>query len=244
MSQRMNKPVRHRPTGSSLPLLFCWSGGKDSALALSELLRGGYEIAALLTTVTEGYDRISMHGVRTALLEEQASSLALPLEKVRISKDISSNKEYEEKLGCVLKKYRDRGVESVAFGDIFLEDLRIYREAELKKVGLKGLFPIWKVCTAELAERFIREGFRAVVTCVDSTKLNGRFAGREFDRGFLSTLPAGVDPCGERGEFHTFVFDGPIFNRCVGFKKGEVVLREERFYYCDLLPVDTGFQAE
>jgi uncharacterized protein (TIGR00290 family) len=217
-------------------VLFTWSGGKDSAMALYELRRtGGYEVAALLTTVTEDYGRVSMHGVRSALLDRQAGSLALPLEKVHITKE-SGNIEYEEKMGEALARYRRGGVLSVAFGDIFLEDLRRYRESKLSKAGMKGLFPLWKMDTAGLAREFISLGFKAVVTCVDSDVLEGRFAGRDYDEGFLAELPPSVDPCGENGEFHSFVYDGPIFRDRIGFEKGEVVLRDKRYYFCDLMP--------
>lgn len=216
--------------------LFSWSGGKDGALALYEMKKaGGHEISALLTTVTEDYGRVSMHGVRRALLERQAELLGMGLEIVHIPKD-SSNEQYEAKMKEALSPYRERGVLSVAFGDIFLDDLRRYREEKLSLLGMKGIFPLWKMDTALTARRFIGLGFRAVVTCVDGNVLDGRFAGREFDEGFLSELPPGVDPCGENGEFHSFVFDGPIFKKSVPFKKGEVVLRENRFYFCDLLP--------
>jgi uncharacterized protein (TIGR00290 family) len=216
-------------------ILFAWSGGKDSAMALYELKKSeDYEITALLTTVTEDYDRISMHGVRRALLEEQADFLCFPLEKIAISRQ-SSNEEYESKMRTALEKYKEAGVTSVAFGDIFLEELRRYREDNLAKLGMKGIFPIWKKDSNELARAFIDAGFRAVITCVDSQVLNKDFAGREFDREFLDDLPAAVDPCGENGEFHSFVYDGPIFRKKISYTKGDIVLRNERFYYCDIL---------
>jgi uncharacterized protein (TIGR00290 family) len=219
-------------------VLFTWSSGKDSAMALYELKKNNcYEIASLLTTITREYDRISIHGVRRNLLEQQADSLGLPLEKVFISKD-SSNEEYESSLKAVLERYRSAGISSVAFGDIFQEDLRKYREDNLAKVGMKALFPIWKKDTAELAHAFIDIGFKAVITCVDSKTLNSDFAGRVFDKKFLSELPPGVNPCGENGEFHTFVYDGPIFRNKVVYGKGEVVLRDERFWYCDIMPFE------
>ena len=217
-------------------VLLAWSGGKDSAMALYELeMTQGYEIAALLTTLTEDYDRISMHGVRAALLERQAESLRLPLEKVLISRD-SSNEEYESKMEAKLREYLSRGVTSVVFGDIFLEDLRQYREKNLSKLGMKGIFPLWKKDTAGLARTFIALGFKAVVTCVDSEALDGKYAGRVYDEQFLADLPASVDPCGENGEFHSFVYDGPVFRERIAHTKGEVVLRDNRFHYCDLIP--------
>jgi uncharacterized protein (TIGR00290 family) len=217
-------------------ILFAWSGGKDSAMALYELINNpDYEIAALLTTVTEDYDRISMHGVRVSLLQRQAESLGFPLEKVYISK-ASSNEEYEAKMREKLTYYQRLGVSSVAFGDIFLEDLRKYREQNLDKIGMKCVFPVWKRNTAELANAFMALGFEAIITCVDSKVLDKSFAGAQFDGQFLSNLPFGTDPCGENGEFHSFVYDGPVFSKDILFKKGEVVLKNEHFYYCDLIP--------
>jgi len=218
-------------------VLFTWSGGKDSALALYELQRNGrYEVTALLTTVTEDYDRISMHGVRRVLLEQQAQSLGLPLEIVYIPRN-SSNEDYEARLREKLLQYKSRSVTSVVFGDIFLEDVRNYRENNLAQVGMKGVFPIWKRDTGELALTFIDLGFKAIITCVDSNALDGKFAGRPFDERFLSELPSNVDPCGENGEFHSFVYDGPIFRKKIKYKKGRIVLRDNRFYFCDLIPV-------
>ena len=222
-------------------VLFTWSGGKDSALALYELQRSRqYEVVALLTTVTADYDRISMHGVRNLLLEQQAKSLGLHLEKIQISKD-APNEEYEVKISDALKFYREKGVSTVAFGDIFLDDLRKYRENQLSKLGLKGLFPLWKRDTGELALNFIELGFKAVISCVDSEFLGESFAGRLFDKQFLAELPKGVDPCGENGEFHSFVYGGPIFKSGIPYKKGEVVFKNNRFYYCDLIPNNKNY---
>lgn len=218
-------------------VLFTWSGGKDSAMALYELKRThGHEILALLTTVTEDYDRISMHGVRRILLEQQAESLGLPLEKIYITKN-ASNDEYETKMREKLMNYQSKGVLSVVFGDIFLEDLRRYREESLSKIGMKGIFPIWKENTNELAHTFIDLGFKAVITCVDSNVLDKRFVGRLYDKRFLREIPSSVDPCGENGEFHSFVYDGMIFRESIAFKTGKIVLRDNRFYFCDLIPV-------
>lgn len=217
--------------------IVAWSGGKESALALHEFQKNGdYEILALLTTVTKDYDRISMHGVRRILLEEQASSLGFPLEKVFISKN-TSNEEYESKMREALERYQIAGVSYVVFGDVFLEDVRKYREEKLSKIGMKGIFPIWKRDTSKLAHAFINLGFKSIITCVDSNCLGKTFVGRAFDERFLSELPSGVDPCGENGEFHSFVYDGPIFQKRISYKKGEIVLRDNRFYYCDLIPV-------
>ncbi|MFH1625707.1 MAG: diphthine--ammonia ligase [Pseudomonadota bacterium] len=216
--------------------LLTWSGGKDSAMALYELQRARtYEISALLTTVTEDYDRISMHGVRSLLLEQQAESVGLPLEKVYITKD-ASNEEYEAKIRDKLMDFQNQGISSVVFGDIFLEDLRRYREGNLSETGMKGLFPLWGRDTAELARTFLHLGFNAVITCVDSNALDKSFVGRVFDERFLSELPSTVDPCGENGEFHSFVYDGPIFQKRISYRRGEVVLRDNRFYFCDLIP--------
>ena len=214
-----------------------WSGGKDSALALYETLRSGrYDVQALLTTVNRDYDRISIHGVRRVLLEQQAKALGIPLEKTFISKG-ASDAEYEKELLKALKRQKDSGVISVVFGDIFLEDVRKYRERILATAGINGVFPLWKQDTQILARKFINLGFKAIITSVDSNVLGKDFAGREYDERFLSDLPENVDLCGENGEFHSFVYDGPIFHERLSFVKGERVLRENRFYYCDLLPV-------
>lgn len=217
-------------------ILLAWSGGKDSTLALYELLKGKeYEIVGLLVTITRDYDRVSMHGVRRELVERQASALGLPLDIVFIPKNCT-NEEYEKRMEEKMLFYKSRGVEKVAFGDIFLADVREYRERNLAKVGMSALFPIWGRESRELAEGFIELGFKAITTCVDGKILKGDFVGREFDEDFLASLPPEADPCGENGEFHTFVYDGPIFKERVSFRKGEIVLREERFYFCDLIP--------
>lgn len=218
-------------------ILLSWSGGKDSTYTLYELKRlKEFEIAALVTTVTEDYDRISMHGVRRVLLEQQAASLGLPLEKVMITRN-ASNREYEAKMQALLERYLSQGVSKVAFGDIFLEDLRQYREDNLAKIGMCGVFPVWKRDTLEMARSFIAAGFRTVISCVDSQALDGKFVGRDFDEQFLADLPPNVDPCGENGEFHSFVYEGPLFRAPIALRKGEITLRDNRFYYCDLIPV-------
>ena len=217
------------------PILFCWSGGKDSALALHTLLRqNDLRIAALLTTVTEGYDRVSMHGVRRELLQRQAESLRLPLHEVFIPQQCV-NSIYEARMEEALLHYFRQGIRRVAFGDIFLEDLRLYRDKNLARVGMQALFPIWKRDTRDLIREFHCAGFRSVAVCIDSKVLDPGFAGRELDASFFADLPPGVDPCGENGEFHTFVFDGPIFSRPVGFTLGEVVQRDS-FVFRDLFP--------
>jgi uncharacterized protein (TIGR00290 family) len=219
------------------PILFCWSGGKDSALALHTLLQQNeVRIAALLTTVTEGYDRISMHGVRRELLRRQAESLRLPLHEVFIPPKCG-NPLYEARMEEALLFFFEQGIRHVAFGDIFLEDLRLYREKNLARVAMQALFPIWKRDTRELIREFHAAQFRSVTVCIDSKVLDPSFAGRELDESFFADLPPGVDPCGENGEFHTFVFDGPIFSRPIGFTLGEVVQRDS-FIFRDLLPRD------
>lgn len=216
-------------------VLVSWSGGKDSAISLYEVLEGGgHEIQALITTVSEEFGRISMHGVRRSLLVRQAGSLGLPLREITLPRN-PSNREYEVRMEDLLAEYKGRGVSRVVFGDVFLEDVRDYREGNLARVGMEGIFPLWGRDTGSLAHTFIELGFKAVVTCVDSEALDGGFVGKTFDEHFLSELPEGVDPSGEKGEFHTFVYDGPIFQRPIAFEKGEVVLRENRFHYIDLL---------
>jgi uncharacterized protein (TIGR00290 family) len=217
------------------PILFCWSGGKDSAMALHALMqRHDVRVTALLTTVTETYDRISMHGVRRELLVQQAQSIGLPLHEVRIPPQCV-NPVYEARMEEALRVQYDAGVRTVAFGDIFLEDLRAYREKNLARVGMTALFPIWKRDTRELIRDFRSAGFRAITACVDPKVLNRTFAGRELDEQFFRDLPSNVDPCGENGEFHTFVFDGPIFRNPIPIRAGGV-LERDLFIYCDLLP--------
>ncbi|MBZ0288833.1 MAG: diphthine--ammonia ligase [Anaerolineae bacterium] len=219
-----------------MKLILSWSGGKDSALSLYTLRQSGeHNVTALLTTVTREYDRVSMHGVRRALLHQQVAAVGLPVLEVFLTPG-AANDEYEQHMGAVLTAYKAQGVEGVAFGDIFLEDLRAYRENHLAQLDLQGVFPVWKRDTRELAQTFLDLGFKAVVTCVDTHALDASFAGRMIDDDFLRALPEGVDPCGENGEFHTFVFDGPIFAHPIAFRLGELVLRDERFYYCDLIP--------
>jgi uncharacterized protein (TIGR00290 family) len=216
-------------------ILFCWSGGKDSAMALHTLLqRSDIRITALLTTITEGYERISMHGVRRELLERQAQSIGLPLHEVRIPPQCV-NPIYEARMEEALRMHLEKGVRRVAFGDIFLEDLRAYREKNLARIGMTALFPIWKRDTRELIRSFHANRFRAIAVCVDSKVLDSSFAGRELDESFFRDLPPHADPCGENGEFHTFVFAGPIFQSPIPVRTGEIVNRDG-FVFCDLLP--------
>lgn len=210
-----------------------WSGGKDSALCLWTLRENGESIRALLTTVTEVYDRISMHGVRVDLLRAQADAVGLPLVEVPIPPSCS-NELYEERMHAALFSSELHDVDKFAFGDLFLEDVRSYREERLTTWGKQGVWPIWGRDTRLLAQEFVAAGFRAAVACLDPKKLDESFGGRELDESFFDDLPAEVDPCGERGEFHTFVYDGPIFSKPVAIERGEVVEREG-FVFCDLL---------
>jgi len=216
-------------------VLVCWSGGKDSCVALHAMQKAAnIRIEALLTTITRDFDRISMHGVRRVLLERQAQSLGLPLQLVFITKG-ASNDEYEQRMGETLATYRDRGINVVVFGDLFLQDIRAYRERLLARLNMTGSFPVWGRDTTQFIREFIELGFKAVIVCVDPAQLDPSFCGRLIDEGFLADLPPGVDPCGENGEFHTFVFDGPNFSKPVNFSIGEVVCRDS-FWFCDLVP--------
>jgi uncharacterized protein (TIGR00290 family) len=198
---------------------------------------GKYEVAALLTTMTRDFDRVSMHGVRRTLLEMQGEAIGLSIEKVWIGRN-ASNEEYESQMKAVLEKYKMTGVRDVLFGDLFLQEIRRYREERLAGIGMNGVFPIWKRETGALARRFVEEGFRAIVCCIDPKFLDRKFCGMEFDEAFLSRLPPRVDPCGENGEFHTFVYDGPVFRNSIDVMVGEVVLRDG-FYFADILPLDS-----
>lgn len=220
------------------PVLLSWSGGKDSSLALAALRADPrYEVVALLTSITRGYDRVSVHGVRRTLVEAQAAAVGLPLVEVVLEQQ-SSNEAYEaafrDALARARREYPD--VKRVAFGDLFLADVRKYREDLIASSDFAGIFPLWGRDTRQLADEFIAAGFRAQLVCVDTTQLSATFSGRVFDAALLRELPEGVDPCGERGEFHTFVSAGPIFSAPIGVRRGDVVLRENRFAFCDLLP--------
>lgn len=218
-----------------VPVLQSWSGGKDSCLALAELLADDTRsVAALLTTVTEGYDRVSMHGVRLSMLRRQVDALALPLHVVTIPQN-ASNDVYEARMEEAFEQFRPRGVTTIAFGDLFLADVRRYREQWLARVGMTPIFPLWHRDTHDLARRFIEQGFTAVLTCVDTRVLDRSYAGRAFDHALLADLPPTVDPCGENGEFHTFVSGGPIFHRDILLARGEVVQRDA-WCFCDLVP--------
>lgn len=243
-------------------IIFNWSSGKDSALCLYKVLQNKhYEVLCLLTSVSEQYQRISMHGVRVELLEAQAKSMNLPLVKLWIP-EMPDMETYENAMRKSLTELKSQGATGSVFGDIFLEDLRKYREDKLAELGIKGIFPLWKQPSDVLIREFLDLGFKTIVTCVNEKYLDKSFAGRIIDADFLNDLPANVDPCGENGEFHTFVFDGPLFKQAIPFKRGETVYRkyespkkenstsydckkeEEQeeavfdtgFWYCDLLP--------
>jgi uncharacterized protein (TIGR00290 family) len=236
ISKKTRCGQRKNPKKHMKRVLLSWSGGKDSALSLFTLRKNfseQYEIVGLLTTLTEEYDRISMHGVRKQLLARQSASLGISVAEVWIPKN-ATNESYEARMTEVMKRYQD--LAGVVFGDLFLRDIREYREKFLRKLGLECLFPIWGKNTLELANFFIDSGFRAVVCSLDPRKLDGdKFCGREFDKEFLKDIPSSVDPCGENGEFHTFVYDGPIFKDSIDVRLGEVVKRDG-FYFADILP--------
>jgi len=215
--------------------------GKDSTLALHDLLNSPeYEVKLLFSTVTNGYNRTSIHGVREELLEAQAESIGLPLKKIRIPEQCS-NEKYGEIMSKEINAIKELGIDYIAFGDLFLEDVRSYREEMLKPVGITPIFPLWGIGTSELIHRFLSLGYRTITTCVDLTQLPESFSGREITQQFLEELPVGVDYCGENGEYHSFVFDGPIFKEPVRFKLGEkkftndIYTGQIRFCYTDLI---------
>ncbi len=221
-------------------VLVSWSGGKDSCLMLHEMQKSGkYAVEALVCMVKEQEQRISMHGVPVELLDRQAASLGLRLEKISTSKELN----YEAVMAGVVSKFSARGIAKIAYGDLFLEDIREYRLKLHARIGMDCLFPIWKRDTATFAQDFISSGYRAIVSCVDAKKLDIAFAGRLYDPAFLKDLPPGVDPCGENGEFHTFVFDGPLFKEAIHFSPAPPVLtrftdvgHEFQLGFCDLIP--------
>ena len=202
-----------------------WSGGKDSGLALHKAMREGVPVAALVTSVSAAHNRVSMHGVRRELLEAQAVSIGLPLHTVELP-EMPDMKTYEDTLRGMNRSLVAEGFTQAVFGDIFLEDLKAYREELLFEDGLQCLFPLWKRDTRALMTQFIRDGFKAVVVCVNSAVLDESFCGRLLDESFVNDLPANVDPCGENGEYHSFVFDGPLFSSPIAVKKGDVVFKE------------------
>ncbi|WP_426062104.1 diphthine--ammonia ligase [Hymenobacter sp. B1770] len=233
--------------------IFNWSGGKDSALALYKVQQAAqYEVLTLLTSVSEPYQRISMHGVRVDLLDQQAASLGLPCHKLFLP-ETPTMEAYEQHMTTTLRQLQHQGATVSIFGDIFLEDLRRYREEQLARLSIEAAFPLWGVPTTELMREFLDLGFKTITTCVNEKFLDQSFVGRVIDEDFLRDLPANVDPCGENGEFHTFVFDGPIFQQPIAFEKGEIVYRkytpapktDDSGYDCgdqdEPSPFDTGF---
>lgn len=233
-----------------------WSSGKDAAFALYQLQQNSeFEIGKLLTTINTEVGRISMHGLRQELLEQQAGSIGLPLHKVKLNGEVSMQ-EYSDIMKAECEQLVNEGFTHSIFGDIFLEDLKVYREKQLEEIGLKGVFPLWKKDTSKLMQDFLKAGFKAIVVCTNSKVLDNSFCGRIIDLEFLEDLPEAVDPCGENGEFHTFVFDGPNFERPVNFSLGEKVEKsysagkddkvdcfkddkeswDTRFCYIDLIP--------
>lgn len=233
-------------------VIFNWSGGKDSSLCLYKILQqNNYDIICLLTSVSEAYQRVSMHGVRVDLLEAQAENIGIPLVKMYIP-EMPTMEVYEKVMTSTLGNLKVKGATASVFGDIFLEDLREYRENQLARIDLKGIFPLWKIDSKKLIHEFIDLGFKAIITCVNDNYLDKSFAGRVIDNEFLKDLPSNVDPCGENGEFHSFVFEGPIFKEAIKIKKGEIVYKKytspntdetgkdenlfsNGFWYCDLL---------
>jgi uncharacterized protein (TIGR00290 family) len=219
------------------PILLAWSGGKDSTLALERLLTDPqWRIAGLLTTVTTGYERIAIHGVRRSILHAQVTALGLPLIEAEIPPQ-ASNEIYEAAFAQALGRARERDADiaDIAFGDLFLADVRAYRETMLARFGCRGVYPLWGEDTSRLARHFIDRGYRAILSCVDTQQLGAEFCGRELDAALLSALPSCCDPCGENGEFHTCVYAGPLWRKPLALTRGERVLREGRFQYVDLL---------
>jgi uncharacterized protein (TIGR00290 family) len=230
-----------------------WSGGKDSSLCLYRILQDkNYRVDHLLTSVNSFHNRISMHGVRRELLETQAAAIGISLQTVELPEQPGMN-EYEQSMMEKILLLKSRGCTHAIFGDIFLEDLRIYREEKLSGLGIQAVFPLWKIPTRQLMQEFLELEFKAIIVCVNEEWLDRSFCGRLIDESFLHDLPENVDPCGENGEYHSFVFDGPLFSRPVPFQKGDIVYRQYQapgaaggdardggpaagLYFCDLLP--------
>jgi uncharacterized protein (TIGR00290 family) len=231
----------------AVPVFMNWSGGKDSALALYHLLGDArYDVVHLLTSVNAHYQRVSMHGVRVALLEAQAARIGQPLTRLELPEapDMAA---YEQQMQATLGPLVAQGITHAAFGDIFLEDLRAYREQQLARLGLQAVFPLWQRPGADILREYLALGFRAIVVCVNEQYLDQSFCGRELDEAFLRDLPASVDPCGENGEYHSFVFEAPYFSAPIAVERGKIVRRtypapagggEAAFWYCDLLPAE------
>lgn len=221
-------------TSVARPVWISWSGGKDCLMALQRLRRDpAWHVVGAITTVTAAFDRIAMHGIRRDVLHAQAAALRLPLIEATLPWP-ASNDDYERSFAdAIARAGAVAPFAHVAYGDLFLEDVRAYRDAQLAQLGLAGVYPLWGTDTATLARAFVAERHRAVLTCVDTTQLDARFSGASFDAALLDALPAGVDPCGERGEFHTLSFDGPLFARPLAIARGDRVLRDQRFAYTD-----------
>ena len=214
--------------------IIAWSGGKDSALALWKL-PDMYQPTALLTNVNSEQQRSSVHGVRVDLIQAQADALGLPLHRLALPTQ-PTNAQYEAQLAATLSPFQQAGVQQIVYGDLFLEDIRAYRDEQLHALGWQTVYPLWQIDTANLAREFISTGFKALVVCVDTTQLDAAFVGRTLDATFLDDLPPSVDPCGENGEFHTFVYDGPLFAQPISISLGDQWRTAGRFHYCDLLP--------
>jgi len=215
--------------------LLSWSSGKDSAWALHQLKsRPDIELIGLFTTVNQAFDRVAMHGVRTELLQQQAEAASLPLHIIEIPYPCS-NEEYAARMSDFIKKAKTLRTDAFAFGDLFLEDIRQYRQEKLAQTGIKALFPLWNTPTRQLAHDMIKGGLKAKLTCIDPKKLHRDFAGKEFNQSLLNELPSNIDPCGENGEFHSFVYDGPMFNTPIKIITGNTEERDG-FMFCDLLP--------
>jgi len=217
-------------------VLLSWSSGKDSAWALHVLRNAGVRVTALFTTFNSAADRVAMHAVRRSLVREQARAVGLPLWSVELPWPCT-NLDYEDLIRPIFKRAVEEGITAVAFGDLFLEDVRAYREQQLSGTGLKPLFPLWRLPTPALAEEMIAAGVRAKITCVNPAKLDASFAGRNFDSAFLRDIPHEVDPCGENGEFHTFVYESPVFRYPISVATGEIVERDN-FVFADVLPAE------
>ena len=236
-----------------------WSGGKDSSLCLYEIIKENkYHINYLLTSINKMHDRVSMHGVRTELLRIQSESLGIPLKLIELPEHPDMN-EYEKEMEKKVNEISGEGIRHTIFGDIFLEDLKTYRENKLRPLGIEAIFPLWKISTKVLMKKFLTLGFKAIIVCVNEKFLDKSFCGRVIDRSFINDLPDTVDICGENGEYHSFVFDGPLFKKPISFEKGEIIYREYAkpknlkndhytpmcleeknygFYFCDLLPLN------
>jgi uncharacterized protein (TIGR00290 family) len=217
------------------PIALSWSGGKDSSYALYRIIKEGrYKVAFLITTITKDFNRISMHGIRRELLNMQADSLGIPILPVEISYK-AGNAEYESKMKEVLESLQSKGINRVAFGDIYLEDIRKYREEKMSQIGMSCIFPIWGCDPLKLAGEIVNAGFKATICTLDPSKLSRDFIGNEYNMELIQSLPPSVDPCGERGEFHTFAYGGPIYRKPVRFRTGETVERDS-FLFIDLIP--------